>query len=64
MNSYLEEAAALLAAFWLPYFWKILMADVAIAVVVLSGYIWLRHAEHCVSAPTEFKWTDKRHHRR
>jgi hypothetical protein len=63
MNSYVAEAAAWLAAFWLPYFWKILLADLVISAVILTGYFWLRRAEHCTSAPTEFKWTDKRHHR-
>ncbi|CAM5772133.1 hypothetical protein LMIY3S_03742 [Labrys miyagiensis] len=60
MNSYVTEAAALLAALWLPYFLKIILADIAIGAMILSGYVWLRHAEGCISTPTEFRWTDRR----
>lgn len=61
MDSYLTEAAALLAALWVPYLWKILAADIVIGLVILSGYLWLRRAERRISALTEFKWTDKKH---
>ncbi len=52
MNSCITEAAALVAALSMPYFWKIVAADILIGLVIVSGYLLLGGAERHISAPT------------
>lgn len=56
MTSLAVDASALLAALWMPVLFKVLAADLAIGVVILSGYLWLRRQERCTAEQAERKW--------
>lgn len=61
MTSYFAEITAILAVFWMPYLFKLLAADIAIGLVILPTYLWLRKAERNMSRQHELKWGKKGH---
>lgn len=62
MTSLAIDASALLAALWMPTLFKILAVDLAIGLVILPSYLWLRKQERCTAEQAERKWGTRHQH--
>ncbi|WP_448953884.1 hypothetical protein [Labrys neptuniae] len=62
MTNLAIDAGALLTALWMPTLFKILAADVAIGLIILPCYLWIKKQERCTAEQAERKWGSRHHH--